>query len=196
MPSRKDPAVNATAFARVQADKRREASQGFDGAWVAHPDLVPVVAAVFDEALGGAPHQKHRRPGDTVEERDLLDVRVPGGRVTDAGVRGNVNVALQYLAAWLGGSGAVAINNLMEDAATAEIARAQLWQWVRHGVRTVEGTEVTLAWVRALLREETSALQAGYSHPARLERAAALLDALAAAPTFPEFLTLAAYDEL
>jgi malate synthase len=196
VPSRKDPAVNATAFARVQADKRREAIQGFDGAWVAHPDLVAVVAAVFDEALGGAPHQKHRRAGDRVDERDLLDVRVPGGRVTDAGVRGNVNVALQYLAAWLDGSGAVAINNLMEDAATAEIARAQLWQWIRHRVRTAEGTEVTLAWVRGLLREETASLREGHPHPVRLERAAALLDALVAAPTFPEFLTLAAYEEL
>jgi malate synthase len=196
VPNRKDPAVNTTAFARVQADKRREADQGFDGAWVAHPDLVPVVAAVFDEVLGGAPHQKHRRPEQRVRAEELLDARVPGGRVTDAGVRNNVSVALQYLAAWLGGSGAVAINNLMEDAATAEIARAQLWQWIRHRVRTAEDTPVTLPWVRALLREETAALRPGYPEPERLDRAAALLDALVAAETFPEFLTLAAYEAL
>jgi malate synthase len=107
-----------------------------------------------------------------------------------------VSVALQYLAAWLGGSGAVAINNLMEDAATAEIARSQLWQWIRHRVRTAEDTAVTLQWVRDLLREETASLRAGQPDPERLDRAAALLDALLAAETFPEFLTLAAYEEL
>jgi malate synthase len=196
VPSRKDPAVNTTAFARVQADKRREADQGFDGAWVAHPDLVPVVTAVFDEVLGPAPHQKHRRPENRVKAEELLDVRVPGGRTTDAGVRGNVSVALQYLAAWLGGSGAVAINNLMEDAATAEIARSQLWQWIHHRVRTAEATAVTLQWVRDLLREETASLRAGHPDPELLNRAAALLDQLLAAETFPEFLTLAAYEEL
>ena len=196
VPSRKDPAVNATAFARVQADKRREAAEGFDGAWVDHPDLVPIVAAVFDEALGGAPHQKHRRPGGRVEAGELLDVRVPGGRITQAGVRGNVNVALQYLAAWLGGSGAVAINNLMEDAATAEIARAQLWQWIRHRARTGEGTAITLGMVRSLIRSEAAALRPGHPSPERLDRAAALLEALVSAETFPEFLTLAAYEDL
>ena len=133
IPSRRDAEVNATALARVREDKAREARAGFDGAWVAHPDLVPVVAEVFGEVLGDRPHQKDRQRDDVeVTARELLDVRVPGGRVTEAGVRGNVSVALQYLAAWLGGSGAVAINNLMEDAATAEIARSQLWQWIRH----------------------------------------------------------------
>jgi malate synthase len=196
VPSRKDPAANATAFARVQSDKRREAEQGFDGAWVAHPDLVPVVAEVFDELLGRAPHQKHRRPEGRVDAEALLDVRVPGGRITEGGVRGNVSVGLQYLAAWLGGSGAVAINNLMEDAATAEIARSQLWQWIRHRVRTAEDTEVTLQGVRDLLRAETGSLRAGYPDPDRLDRAAGLLEALLAAERFPEFLTLAAYEEL
>ena len=196
VPSRKDPAVNETAFARVRADKTREASEGFDGAWVAHPDLVPVVSAVFDEFLGGAPHQKDRRPGVRIGADELLDVTVPDGRITDQGVRGNVSVAVQYLAAWLGGSGAVAINNLMEDAATAEIARAQLWQWIHHGVRTAEGTQVTLPLVRELIRSETEALREGHGDPDRLARAAGLLDALVAAEEFPEFLTLAAYEEL
>jgi len=196
VPSRKDPAVNATAFARVQADKRREAGEGFDGAWVAHPDLVPVVFRVFDEVLAGAPHQKDRRSGVRIEGRELLDVAVPDGRVTDQGVRGNVNVAIQYLAAWLAGSGAVAINNLMEDAATAEIARAQLWQWIRHRVRTAEGTPVTLALVRSLVRSEAEYLKTGHPDPDRLARAAGLLDGLVAAEEFPEFLTLAAYEEL
>jgi malate synthase len=107
-----------------------------------------------------------------------------------------VNVAVQYLDAWLGGSGAVAINNLMEDAATAEIARAQLWQWIHHGVRTAEGTQVTLPLVRELIRSETEALREGHGDPDRLARAAGLLDALVAAEEFPEFLTLAAYEEL
>jgi len=196
VPSRKDPAVNATAFARVQADKAREANEGFDGAWVAHPDLVPLVSTVFESVLRGAPHQKHRRPGVRPKVDELLNVTVPEGRVTDHGVRGNVNVAIQYLAAWLAGSGAVAINNLMEDAATAEIARAQLWQWIHHRVRTAEGTPVTLARVRDLIRVETASLQDGHTDPARLARAAALLDALVAADEFPEFLTLAAYQEL
>jgi malate synthase len=196
VPSRKDPAVNATAFARVQADKALEADEGFDGAWVAHPDLVPVVSAVFDQALAGAPHQKDRRPDVRIEARELLDVTVADGRVTDQGVRGNVNVAIQYLAAWLGGSGAVAINNLMEDAATAEIARSQLWQWIRHAVVTAEGTPVTRELVRGLVRTEAEELREGHPDPARLDRAARLVDALVVAEEFPEFLTLAAYEEL
>ena len=132
--------MNATALARVREDKGGEADLGFDGAWVAHPDLVPVVAEVFDERLGDRPHQKDRPPAGPVDPARLLDVRVPGGRVTEAGVRGNVSVALQYLEAWLRGSGAVAINNLMEDTATAEIARAQLWQWIHHGTPDETGT--------------------------------------------------------
>ena len=196
VPSRRDPAVNTTAFARVRADKAREAAEGFDGAWVAHPDLVGEVSAVFDEALAGAPHQKHRRPSVRIEPHELLDVTVPDGRITDQGVRGNISVAIQYLTAWLAGSGAVAINNLMEDAATAEIARSQLWQWIRHGVRTAEGTALTRDLVREWLRRETEALLAGHPDPTRLQRAARLLDRLVAAEEFPEFLTLAAYEEL
>src|SRR6185437_4901746 len=148
IPSRRDEEINRTALARVREDKGSEADLGFDGAWVAHPDLVPVVAAVFDERLGDRPHQKDRIPPGRVDPARLLDVRIPGGRVTEAGVRGNVSVALQYLEAWLRGAGAVAINNLMEDTATAEIARAQLWQWIHHGTPDESGRPVTLEVVR------------------------------------------------
>ena len=131
-----------------------------------------------------------------VTAKELLDVRVPGGKVSEAGVRGDASVALQYLAAWLGGSGAVGINNLMEDAASAEIARSQLWQWIRHRVRTDEGSEVTLGRVRSVLAEETARLRPTQADPARLEAAAALLDQLVSAEEFPEFLTLQAYQRL
>jgi malate synthase len=197
IPSRRDPEVNRTALARVREDKGREASRGYDGAWVAHPDLVPTVREVFDAALAGRPNQKDRRRDEVGRSRDrLLDVRIPGGRVTDTGVRGNVSVALQYLEAWLRGSGAVAINNMMEDTATAEIARAQLWQWIRHGTPTEQGAPVTLAGVRAMLAEELARLRAAAPEGNRLEDAAQLLDGLVAAGEFPEFLTLEAYGRL
>jgi malate synthase len=197
IPSRRDPEVNATAFARVREDKGREARAGYDGAWVAHPDLVPVVDEVFRAVLGGRPHQKDRQRDDVDERQDqLLDVRVPGGRVTEAGVRGNISVALQYLAAWLGGSGAVAINNLMEDAATAEIARSQLWQWIRHRATTEDGKPVTLERCRSILREETEKIVAEGGDTQRLGSAGELLDGLFAARVFPEFLTLSAYERL
>ena len=193
IPSRRDEEVNRSALARVREDKRAEADLGFDGAWVAHPDLVPVVAAVFDERLGTRPNQKDRAPREPVDPARLLDIRVPGGRVTEAGVRGNVSVALQYIQAWLRGAGAVAINNLMEDTATAEIARAQLWQWIHHGTLTDAGRPVTLEGVRAILSEELAARREA---DGRWDDAAQLLDALIASETFPEFLTLAAYQKL
>jgi malate synthase len=193
IPSRRDREVNRIAFERVREDKRREAALGFDGAWVAHPDLVPLVTEVFDEALAGRPHQKDRVPAVAVDAARLLDVRIPGGRVTEAGVRGDVSVALQYIEAWLRGHGAVAINNMMEDTATAEIARAQLWQWVRHGTTTEDGRPVTLARVRAMLAEE---LETRRDAGGRWDDAAGLLDGLVAAERFPDFLTLAAYQKL
>ncbi|MGZ8392567.1 MAG: malate synthase A [Gemmatimonadales bacterium] len=197
IPSRRDPEVNATALARVREDKTREASAGYDGAWVAHPDLVPLVDEVFRGVLGSRPNQKNRQRDDVQATREqLVDVRVPGGRVTEAGVRGNISVALQYLAAWLGGSGAVAINNLMEDAATAEIARSQLWQWIRHGAKTEDDKPITLERCRAILREETRQLTAAGGDGERLAAAGELLDGLIAAENFPEFLTLAAYEKL
>jgi malate synthase len=197
IPSRRDAEVNAMAFAKVREDKGREARDGYDGAWVAHPDLVPLVAEVFGEVLGNRPHQKERQRDDVrVSQQQLLDVRVPGGSISEAGVRNDASVALQYLSAWLAGSGAVGINNLMEDAATAEIARSQLWQWIRHRVRTSEGNEVTVGRVRTILAEETARLRPGHPDPARLDAAAALLDQLVSAENFPEFLTLHAYQRL
>jgi malate synthase len=197
IPSRRDPEVNETALARVREDKAREAAAGYDGAWVAHPDLVPVVDEVFRAVLGSRPNQKQRQRNDIeIRPEQLLDIRVPGGRVTEAGVRGNISVALQYLAAWLGGSGAVAINNLMEDAATAEIARSQLWQWIRHGATTESGERVTLKRCRAMLKEEFEKLPAEGADRRRLDTAAELLDGLFSAKEFPEFLTLKAYQKL
>jgi malate synthase len=197
IPSRRDPQVNETALAKVREDKTREAGAGFDGAWVAHPDLVPVVNEVFSAVLGERPNQKELQRDDVEIKRDqLIDVRVPGGRITAAGVRGNVSVALQYLAAWLGGSGAVAINNLMEDAATAEIARSQLWQWIRHEAKTETGEQITKEMCRAILQDERARLAKEIPGKEKLQAAAELLDGLFSAEVFPEFLTLAAYQKL
>ncbi len=201
VPSRRDREVNERAFAAVRADKEREAGDGFDGTWVAHPDLVPVAKEAFDRALGERAHQKDRlredvHPADEVTARRLLDFRVEGGQVTEAGVRNNVSVALQYLDAWLQGSGAVAIFNLMEDAATAEIARSQLWQWVhRWAPLAGEGKrQVDAELYRALRAEEMAKL--GGEGTGRLADAARLLDGLVLAPDFVPFLTTGAYDLL
>jgi malate synthase len=156
-----------------------------------------VVDEVFTAVLGQRPHQKDRQRDDVkADGARLLDVRVSGGRVTEAGVRSNISVAIQYLAAWLAGSGAVAINNLMEDAATAEIARSQLWQWIRHAARTEDGSPVTLEGCRKIVSEETGKLVAAGGDSARLATAGELLDGLFSAKTFPEFLTLSAYEKL
>jgi len=202
IPNRRDPQVTEAAVAKVRDDKLREAGDGFDGTWVAHPDLVPVAMQVFVDVLGERPNQKERRRDDVqVTAEQIADLVVPGGTVTDAGVRLNVNVALQYLEAWLRGAGAVAIHNLMEDAATAEISRAQLWQWVRRGVTTAEGTRVDAELYRRVRAEELTALEAerargteGTSH--RFDDAAALLDRLVLSDRFEEFLTLGAYELL
>jgi len=197
IPSRRDPEVNEVALARVREDKAREARAGYDGAWVAHPDLVAVVDEVFGAVLGARPHQKERLRDDVkIRPEELLDVQVAGGRITEAGLRSNISVAVQYLAAWLGGSGAVAINNLMEDAATAEIARSQLWQWIRHGAKTEDGRSITRERCRGILAEETAVLVSAGADPARLATAAELLDGLFSAEQFPEFLTLTAYEKL
>jgi len=197
VPNRRDPAVTDAAIARVRDDKQREAGDGFDGTWVAHPDLVPVAASVFAQALGARAHQKDRLRDDVhVAAAELLDLAVPGGRVTAAGARNNVNVALQYVDAWLRGSGAVAIHNLMEDAATAEIARAQLWQWVRHAAALDDGTPLTADRYRAIRAEELTALRQAATGTSRLDEAAELLDALVLGAEFAEFLTTAAYGRL
>jgi malate synthase len=184
IPSRRDPEVNALALEKVREDKDREASQGFDGTWVAHPDLVPVAMESFDRVLGDRPNQIDRQRDD-VEPRAaaLLDVAATPGDVTEDGLRNNVSVGIQYLAAWLNGSGAVAINNLMEDAATAEISRSQIWQWLRHGrVRAEDVSRIT--------DEEVAKLGPDYE-PAR-----EIFERIATEDEFVEFLTLPAYDRL
>ena len=192
IPSRRDPAVNEAALAKVREDKLREAGDGFDGTWVAHPDLVPVAREVFEKALSGRANQKERlREEVNVTAEMLLDTRVPGGTVTEAGFRNNVNVALQYLNSWLSGNGAAAIFNLMEDVATAEISRSQIWQWIHNDARLSDGRAVTADLYRTVREEELSRL--GGPGSGRLGEAAEILDGLVGAEDFPEFLTLPAY---
>ncbi|MFW6193487.1 MAG: malate synthase A [Gemmatimonadota bacterium] len=197
IPSR-DPEVNERAFAEVREDKVRESRDGFDGTWVAHPHLVDVAREAFREVKGDAPHQKGRLREDvSVEAGDLLDVRVPGGEVTEDGVRSNTSVALQYLSSWLGGTGAAAIFNLMEDTATCEISRAQLWQWVRNRVELDDGRPATPELYRQIREEELDALldegDGGDGSDDRLRQAARLLDDLVLAGEFAPFMTLSAY---
>jgi malate synthase len=156
IPSRKDPRVNENALAKVREDKERECSDGFDGTWVAHPDLVNIAREPFDRTLGEHPHQKDRlREEVAVTPTQLLDFRVPEGRITEFGLRNNISVAVQYLDAWLKGSGAVAIFNLMEDAATAEISRSQLWQWLHHpNAMLDDGRKINAAFYRAFSKKK------------------------------------------
>ncbi|HUQ16612.1 MAG TPA: malate synthase A [Candidatus Saccharimonadales bacterium] len=194
IPTRKDPKVNEVALARVREDKIREATAGFDGTWVAHPDLVPTAMAELDRVLGDQKNQLDRTRNEVrVTAEELQRVTVPGGTLTDAGVRNNVSVAIQYLESWLRGTGAAAIYNLMEDAATAEISRSQVWQWVRHGARTVEGTAVTADAIRTIGREEVASLD---GPGRRFADAQALFEQVALSETFVEFLTLPGYDLL
>jgi len=193
IPSRKDAEVNARAIAKVTEDKDREAGDGFDGTWVAHPDLVPVAQASFDKVLGTHPNQKQRLRDDVrTTGAQLVALGIPGSSVTEAGVRTNVSVALQYLASWLAGVGAAGINNLMEDAATAEISRAQLWQWIRSKTVLADGRTMTTSVYAAVRDEERKKL----STVPHLDAAARLLDGLVLAAEFTEFLTIPAYGEL
>ncbi|WP_320670119.1 malate synthase A [Patulibacter defluvii] len=201
IPSRTDAAANARALAAVAADKRREAGDGFDGSWVAHPDLVPVAQAAFDEVLGARPHQIDRRRDDvTAAPAALLEVGSARGAITAAGLRNDVSVAVRYLSAWLTGRGAVAIDGLMEDAATAEICRAQLWQWIRHGVRLDDGRVVTRALVTRVLddvlAEQRAALGPDGWRDGRMDEVRALVERLALADELEPFLTSVAYDQL
>ena len=191
IPNRRDPEVTARALEQVSADKRREAGDGFDGTWVAHPDLVETARAEFDAVLGDRPNQLDRLRDDVhVTEADLLDFRIDGP-VTDAGVRSNVAIALRYIESWLRGVGAAAIDNLMEDAATAEISRSQLWQWICRETVTAEGTRIDRALVESLLEAELSGADRGPDD--RFDDAAEIVREVTLGDDFPTFLTIPAY---
>src|SRR6266550_3360425 len=200
IPSRRDPEVNEQAIAKVRDDKTRESGDGFDGSWVAHPDLVPLCKEVFDGVLGSHPNQLSRQRDDVhVSAEDLLSVSKTPGTITEAGLRNNISVALQYLASWLGGSGAVGIFNLMEDAATAEISRSQIWQWIHNDVPLDDGMVVKRDLVERLIDEELSKIRAttGESFDAeRYGQAVALFTEVALADNFADFLTIPAYERM
>jgi malate synthase len=199
IPIRNDAAANEQALEKVRRDKLREVKAGHDGTWVAHPGLVPVAKEIFDEYMHG-PNQissdkKSTEPvSRTVQPQDLLEV--PEGDITEEGLRWNIDVGLQYLHSWLQGSGCVPIYNLMEDAATAEICRAQIWQWVRHGAHLTDGRLVTEDLVKEIIRQRAAELGAESSNDEKLRQAARVLEELTTSREFAEFLTLASYDLL
>jgi len=196
IPIKNDPAANDAALAKVRADKEREAGDGHDGTWVAHPGLVPVAMEIFDRLMP-TPNQLHRKLDDVqITAKDLL--AIPEGKITEAGLRANVDVSIQYMAAWLGGNGCVPIHNLMEDAATAEISRAQIWQWIHHPTGVLDdGRKVTVEMYRQITGEELANLRAQLGEAAysagNYERAAKILDEITTADAFETFLTLPAY---
>jgi malate synthase len=188
IPIKNDPAANEVALTRVRQDKLREVKAGHDGTWVAHPGLVPVAREVFETHLHGAPHQLHVKREDVrVTARDLLTV--PDGAITEAGLRTNIDVGIQYLESWLRGTGCVPIYHLMEDAATAEISRTQVWQWVRHAARLSDGRTVTPQLVQSGTAEILKRFDGG-----AFALAARLFEQMMTGTEFPEFLTLVAYD--
>jgi malate synthase len=193
IPVKNDPAANDAAFAKVRADKEREASWGHDGTWVAHPDLVPVAMAVFDARMPGPNQLERRREDVRVDQADLL--RIHSGARTEAGLRENIRVGVQYTEAWLGGRGAVPLYNLMEDAATAEISRSQTWQWVRHGARLEDGRAVTPELFADVFADEVGKLPPP-AHPEHRRRAADLFRELTLARRCADFLTVPAYADL
>jgi len=197
----KDETVNKAAFDKVRDDKTREAGDGFDGSWVAHPGMVAVCTEVFDGVLGDRPNQLDRtRDEVSVTAEQLLDIRSTPGAVTEAGLRGNISVGVQYLEAWLRGTGAVGINNMMEDAATAEISRSQVWQWLHNDVALDDGQIVTRELVERLIDEEVDAIRAKVGNESFAaggwDDARALFTEMALSEDFAEFLTLPAYERM
>ncbi len=198
IPSRRDAEANDTALAKVREDKTREAGDGFDGSWVAHPDLVPVCREVFDGVLGDRPNQLDKLREDvSVSAAQLLDVAGTPGEVTEAGLRNNVSVGIQYLESWLRGSGAVGINNMMEDAATAEISRSQVWQWLHNEVELADGSQVTRELVERIIDEEMDAIRSARGEDAfaegRWDEARSTFTEMALSEEYADFLTLPAY---
>jgi malate synthase len=203
IPSRTDEEANKKAFEAVREDKQREAEAGFDGTWVAHPDSVPVATDAFDEVLGSKPNQVERRRDDVSASADaLLDVPSTPGERTEEGLRSNVNVGIQYISSWLRGNGAAGIYGLMEDAATAEIARGQVWQWIRHGATLDDGREITPELVRELATSELDKIRSEigddewFEKEGRPDLSRSLFERVALSDEFVEFLTLPAYEEL
>lgn len=197
IPNRRNPEVTERALAKVREDKEREAGDGFDGSWVAHPDLVPVAREVFDRALGSRPNQKERLREDVrVAAADLLDVRIPGGEITMEGVRTNVSVGLRYIESWLRGVGAAAIDDLMEDAATAEISRAQLWQWMHRGSPLADGGVMDRDRYLEIREAEAASIDSALGDASRAREASEILDRLVLGDGFEDFLTLSAYERL
>ncbi|MGH8926930.1 MAG: malate synthase A [Acidimicrobiia bacterium] len=193
VPSRRNPEVNERALAQVQKDKEREASDGFDGTWVAHPDLVPVAREPFDQVLANRPNQLDRTSEEVaVTAADLLDFAVPGGTITEQGLRNNVSVGLLYLHSWLRGIGAAAISNLMEDTATAEISRSQIWQWIRHQARTTDSDIISRSRVQQVITEELEKIRQSSvdEDPATLDNARLLFQRVALDEQYAEFLTI------
>lgn len=194
IPSRKDAAANDRALAAVRADKEREAADGFDGTWVAHPDVVAVAQAEFDQVLGARRNQIDRqRPEVQVNAARLIDVSATPGEITEDGLRNNVNIAFQYISYWLGGRGAAGINNLMEDAATAEISRAQIWQWIRHGKFTRERVLEVLDEEIRRIRQEVGDEVWRKGRPGETRT---VFERVALSEDMPDFLTLPAYEYL
>jgi malate synthase len=194
IPIKNDPAANDAAMEKVRADKLREVTEGHDGTWVAHPGLVPIAKTVFDQHMK-EPNQIARKRQDVhVTAADL--VKVPDGTITEAGLRGNINVGIGYIESWLRGNGCVPLYNLMEDAATAEISRSQVWQWMRHGAKLEDGRKIDVALCRTLLDEELAKLKQGAAPGSKWDEAAELFRDIAEAPHFVEFLTLPAYERV
>jgi malate synthase len=203
IPSRKDPEANERAISAVAADKEREAGAGFDGTWVAHPDVVDTAMAEFDKVLGDRPHQVDRRRDDVSVGRDeLLDVAATPGEITESGLRNNVNVAIQYISSWLRGNGAAGIYGMMEDAATAEISRSQVWQWIRHARSLEDGTAITPDLVRRLEGEELERVRGEigddewFEREGRPQESRELFEQVALSDELAEFLTIPAYELL
>ncbi len=193
IPNRKDEAGNTGALEKVRADKTREANDGFDGSWVAHPDLVPVAREVFDAVLGQNPNQRERTREDvTPDDKELLNIAGTDGKITEAGIRNNIEVGIRYMEAWLRGNGAVAIHNLMEDAATAEISRSQIWQWIQQAAITDTGELISRSWVEDMTEEEFEKLSRFEGD--RFEDAREIFEACALREDFPTFLTVQAYN--
>jgi len=201
IPSRRDAEVNRVALVKVKEDKDREALAGFDGTWVAHPDLVATATDAFDRVLGERPNQLERqRPEVATTAAQLIDVRVPEGSITEDGLRLNVSVGIQYIESWLRGIGAAAINNLMEDVATAEISRSQVWQWIRHSSRLREGSPVSAELVREIADDELRKIRERLGDElwakGRFAEARKVFEEVALSESFPAFLTLVALRDI